>query len=151
EGEQSESAQQRQQEHEINRDQGQKAEQHGEEIGRRWRLLPAAEARLGAQLARETHGIAQRFGDLRLAAAGRHAVGEVGGVVAYQFVDLRLRKAGEPAVQGVEEFGSGHLPAPAVFVDEGGPSDIALATPAMKAFHSAFCAASAAWPARVSW
>ena len=59
------------------------------------------EAYLGAQFTGKPHGIAQCVGDLGLAATGRHAVGEVLGVVGHHVVDLGWRQPGEAAVQGV--------------------------------------------------
>ena len=138
-----EAAQQRQQEHEVDSDQRHEAEQHGEEAGRRALRLPAPEARLCPQLARQPHGVAQCLGDLRFAAARRHAVGEVGGVVSDEIVDFRFRQSRQAASQRFEEFEPGHLTPPAIFAAGAATfaSDSTLATDSVKTFHSAFCAA----------
>ena len=60
-------------------------------------VLPSAQSRLGAQLARQPSGVAKRGSDLLLRPAGGAGLLEMGGVVGQDVVDLGRGQPASPS------------------------------------------------------
>ena len=93
-------------------------------------------------------GSPSAVGDFGLAAACRHALGEVLGVVGHHVVDLRWRQA---ARRRCKVSRNSDLVIGLLLMLLAVGADRTRATAAVKVFHSAFWLARAAWPALVSW
>jgi hypothetical protein len=131
--------QHRQQDQDVDRAQPQDREDRGGGARGIAVFFPRLQPDLGAKLAGEAAGVAQRRGHIVLAASGGDAVGEVGVIVCDNVGDRLGGKAGEALTQPGHERLTGHLT----------PPRMPLTAPEKDA-HAAFCEAKLAFPASVS-
>ena len=139
EREHAERKQQRQQNENIQRQHAAQAHHRADQRRRSALRFPAAQARLGAQLARQALRVTQRAGHLLFRSAGGRSFVEVRAVVGDDVVDFLGRHARQGTSQLRDEFGPGHRDAPSARLID-----------ATKSSHSAFCAAKAVRPVGVN-